>query len=130
LQLSTVRAISRSLLSTSSSSTASNFVENLENLVPSIPSYARTEFRQSNDSILSTSPNSGEYDVTESEDSPMVVETSSRSGAGQLAAVSDHLTDVEEYSLDIVAHMKKVEVRVYVVTKHLHQEVLPYWFPL
>ena len=63
------------------SSTMSNvdFDENLENLVPTIPSYARTEFRSCNDSILSTSPTSEAYDhsAADSEDSPMVVEVSS-----------------------------------------------------
>ena len=44
----------------------------------------------------------------------MIVEASnlSRSGAGRLAVVADHLADCEEYTLDIVAHMKKVEVLV------------------
>ncbi len=106
------RALSRSLLNNSSSSTASSFGENLENLVPAIPSYARTEFRQCNDSILSTSPTSEAYDVSAEEDSPMLVEGSSLAAAGGRLAPADILSDVEEYSLDIVAHMRKVEVKI------------------
>lgn len=105
------RALSRSLLNNSSSSTASSFGENLENLVPAIPSYARTEFRQCNDSILSTSPTSEAYDVSAEEDSPMLVEGSILAAASGRLAPADILSDVEEYSLDIVAHMRKVEVQ-------------------
>lgn len=103
------RALSRSLLNSSASSTSSqHFVENIENLVPQIPSYARTEFRQSNESILSTSPASEGFDVSagDEEDSPMVLETTSRTVP---TTVSDALFDVDEYSLHVLAHMKNVE---------------------
>ena len=100
------RALSRSLNASALSNV--DFEDNFENLVPAIPSYARTEFRQCNDSILSTSPTSEAYDnsAATSEDSPMVVDSSSLSHP----TASDVLLDVEEYSLDIVAHMRGVEV--------------------
>jgi len=64
------------------------------------------------------SPNSGEYDVSASEDSPMaVVEASSSASNNEegrlIPTASDILSDVEEYTLDIVAHTKKVEVKFF-----------------
>ncbi len=70
---------------------------------------------------MSTSPNSGEYDVSASEDSPMAVVEASSSASNSEdrlpSAASDILSDVEEYTLDIVAHTKKVEVKMLYVEK-------------
>ena len=59
----------------------------------------------------------------------MIIEASnlSRSGAGRLTAVADHLSDCEEYTLDIVAHMKKVEVLVHSKTCHRGVDFINYY---
>lgn len=99
-------AITKSFFNTSDSSTSSDqFIENLENLVPQISSYPKSEFEQNDESMLSSSPASeGNVSACDDEDSPMVVETNRNAG-------TDSFFDVDEYSLHILAHMKTVEVK-------------------
>jgi hypothetical protein len=87
----------------------SSFVdtEDIENLIPKIPSYVRSGFRQNHDdSLLSTSPNSPDVD-DDDEDSPLTV-----SGDTSSLAASEALFDVEEYAVDIIANAKKSEVKI------------------